>query len=56
MLLTNSRHGTAARPHHRSHNMHHGLIVVSRDVSDFQKPSLPFLNPWRGPPPAEASD
>jgi predicted nucleic acid-binding protein len=27
--------------------LHHGLTVVSRDVSDFKKARVPVLNPWR---------
>jgi toxin FitB len=27
--------------------LHHGLTVVSRDVSDFRKAHVPVLNPWR---------
>jgi predicted nucleic acid-binding protein len=26
---------------------HHGLTVVSRDTSDFNKARVPVLNPWR---------
>ena len=26
----------------------HGLTVVSRDVSDYRKARVPFLNPWLG--------
>ena len=26
--------------------LHHGLTVVSRDVSDYQKARAPVLNPW----------
>src|ERR1700683_3712993 len=26
--------------------LHHGLTVVSRDTGDFQKASVPLLNPW----------
>jgi predicted nucleic acid-binding protein len=36
--------------------LHHGLTVVSRDVSDYQKSRVPVLNPWLDPPAAEASD
>jgi toxin FitB len=25
---------------------HHGLTVVSRDVSDFERARVPYLNPW----------
>ena len=25
---------------------HHGLTVVTRDVSDFERARVPFLNPW----------
>ena len=27
--------------------LHHGLTVVSRDTSDFNKARVPVLNPWR---------
>lgn len=27
--------------------LHHGLTVVTRDTSDFQKARVPVLNPWR---------
>jgi predicted nucleic acid-binding protein len=27
--------------------MHHGLTVVSRDTSDFERAHVPVLNPWR---------
>jgi toxin FitB len=27
--------------------LHHGLTVVSRDASDFNKARVPVLNPWR---------
>jgi hypothetical protein len=30
--------------------LHHGLTVVSRDVSDFQKAHTPLFNPWIDPP------
>lgn len=26
--------------------LHHGLTVVTRDVSDYQKARTPVLNPW----------
>jgi toxin FitB len=26
---------------------HHGLTVVSRDVSDYEKAGVPVLNPWK---------
>jgi toxin FitB len=32
--------------------LHHGLTVVSRDVSDYQKARAPVLNPWVDPLPA----
>ncbi|MEA2836429.1 MAG: toxin FitB [Bradyrhizobium sp.] len=32
--------------------IHHGLTVVSRDVSDYQKAHAAVLNPWIDPPPA----
>jgi hypothetical protein len=31
--------------------LHHGLTVVSRDVSDYQNTRVPLLNPWIDPPP-----
>ena len=31
--------------------LHHGLTVVSRDVSDYQKAHAAVLNPWVDPPP-----
>ena len=34
--------------------LHHGLTVVSRDVSDYQKAHAAVFNPWVDPPPAEA--
>lgn len=34
--------------------LHHGLTIVSRDVSDYQKARAPVFNPWRDPPPANA--
>jgi predicted nucleic acid-binding protein len=30
--------------------LHHGLTVVSRDVSDYQKVRAPVLNPWSPQP------
>jgi toxin FitB len=33
--------------------LHHGLTVVSRDVSDYQKARAPTHNPWSDPPPAQ---
>lgn len=30
--------------------LHHGLTVVSRDVSDYHKARAPVLNPWSDPP------
>jgi predicted nucleic acid-binding protein len=32
--------------------LHHGLTVVSRDVSEYQKARVPVLNPWLDQPPA----
>jgi predicted nucleic acid-binding protein len=32
--------------------LHHGLTVVSRDVSDYRKAHASVLNPWTDPPPA----
>jgi len=34
--------------------LEHGLTVVSRDVSDYQKARVPVLNPWIDRPPAVA--
>jgi predicted nucleic acid-binding protein len=31
---------------------HHGLTVVSRDVSDYHKARVPVFNPWTDPLPA----
>lgn len=31
--------------------LHHGLTVVSRDVSDYWKARAPVFNPWVDPPP-----
>lgn len=31
--------------------LHHGLTVVSRDVSDYQRARAPVLNPWDDLPP-----
>ena len=31
--------------------LHHGLTVVTRDVSDYQKARAPVLNPWLDTPP-----
>ncbi len=28
--------------------LHHGLTVVTRDRSDFDKAQVPLLNPWQG--------
>jgi predicted nucleic acid-binding protein len=33
--------------------LHHGLTVVTRDVSDYQKARAPVLNPWSDTPPAK---
>jgi predicted nucleic acid-binding protein len=35
--------------------LHHGLTVVSRDVSDYQKARVPVLNPWVDPLPGSAA-
>ena len=35
--------------------LHHGLTVVSRDVSDYQTARAPVFNPWVDPLPAGAS-
>jgi toxin FitB len=34
--------------------LHHGLTVVSRDVSDYQKARVPVFNPWIDPLPASS--
>jgi toxin FitB len=36
--------------------LHHGLTVVSLDVSEYQKARTPVLNPWRDQPPAAGLD
>jgi predicted nucleic acid-binding protein len=36
--------------------LHHGLTVVSRDASDYQKARAPVHNPWRDAPPAGVPD
>jgi toxin FitB len=36
--------------------LHHGLTVVSRDVSDYQKARAPVFNPWVDPPPASVAE
>ena len=30
--------------------LHHGLTIVSRDVSDYRKARTPVFNPWSDPP------
>lgn len=30
--------------------LHHGLTVVSRDTADFERTSMPVLNPWTASP------
>lgn len=35
--------------------LHHGLTVVTRDVSDYQKARTPVLNPWLGAGPTSAA-
>jgi toxin FitB len=35
--------------------LHHGLTVVTRDVSDYQKARAPVLNPWLDAEPTAAS-
>ncbi len=35
--------------------LHHGLTVVSHDVSDYQKTPAPVPNPWVDAPPESAS-
>ncbi|MGA2999868.1 type II toxin-antitoxin system VapC family toxin [Bradyrhizobium sp.] len=34
--------------------LHHGLTVVSRDIGDFQKASVPLFNPWIDTLPSKA--
>jgi toxin FitB len=34
--------------------LHHGLVVVSRDVSDYRRARVPVINPWIDPPPKRA--
>ena len=34
--------------------LHHGLTVVTRDVSDYERVRAPVFNPWVAPPPAGA--
>ena len=29
--------------------LHHGLVVVTRNVTDFQPAGVPILNPWEAP-------
>ena len=36
--------------------LHHGLTIVSRDVSDYQKARAPVLNPWSDLPPVGVPD
>ena len=35
--------------------LHHGLTVVTRDVSDYQKARAPVLYPWLDTPPTRSS-
>ena len=35
--------------------LHHGLTVVTRDVSDYERVRAPVFNPWVDPLPASAS-
>ncbi len=35
--------------------LHHGLTVVTRDVSDYEKARAPVLSPWVDPPPTSAA-
>ena len=35
--------------------LHHGLTVVTRDVSDYQKARAPVVNPWLHTPPMRSS-
>jgi toxin FitB len=34
--------------------LHHGLTVVSRDISDYQKARVPVFNPWADPLPTSS--
>ena len=34
--------------------LHHGLTVVTRDMSDYERARVPLLNPWADPLPNEA--
>jgi predicted nucleic acid-binding protein len=36
--------------------LHHGLTVVSRDVGEYIRASVPVLNPWKDQPPAGVRD
>jgi len=36
--------------------LHHGLTVVSRDVREYKRASVPALNPWKDLPPAGVRD
>jgi predicted nucleic acid-binding protein len=29
--------------------LHHGLMIVSRDVSEYERANVPVLNPWESP-------
>jgi predicted nucleic acid-binding protein len=33
--------------------LHHGLTIVCRDVSDYQKAHAPVFNPWVDPLPTQ---
>ena len=35
--------------------LHHGLTLVTRDVSDYRKARAAVLNPWLGAEPTSAS-
>ena len=35
--------------------LHHGLTVVTRDVSDYQKARAPVFNPWLDAEPTSAA-
>ncbi len=35
--------------------LHHGLTVVTRDTSDFERAGARVLNPWLGPLPEPGS-
>ena len=34
---------------------HHGLVMVTRDISDYRRAQIPLFNPWVDPPALQAS-